>query len=74
MPAVHYGKAVVLVKAGHLDQGIAEMEQATNLNSDLFFAPALLGEWQLEQGNPSAAVPALRARACARSQPVRHRT
>jgi len=59
IPAVHYGKAVALVKAGQLDQGIAEMEQAATLNSSLFFPPALLGELRLEQGNPAAAVPVL---------------
>jgi len=57
IPAAHYGKAIVLVKAGQLDQGIAEMEQTVALNSSLTFPPALLGELRLEQGNPAAAVP-----------------
>ena len=57
--AMHYGKAISLVKAGHLDQGVAEMEQAAELDPQLFFPPTLLGEWRLEQGNPTAAVTAL---------------
>jgi predicted Zn-dependent protease len=59
IPAAHYGKAIGLVKAGQLNLGIAELEQAVSLNSSLYFPPALLGELQLEQGNPSAAVPIL---------------
>jgi len=59
IPAAHYGKAILLVKAGQLNQGIAEVEQAATLNSSLFFPPALLGELRLEQGNPAAAVPVL---------------
>ncbi len=59
VPVTHYGEAIAFVKAGHLDQGIAEMEQAVALNPQLFYAPTLLGEFRLEQGNPTAAVPAL---------------
>jgi len=59
IPAAHYGKAIVLVKAGQLNPGIAEVEQAAALNSSLYFPSALLGELWLEQGNPSAAVPVL---------------
>jgi membrane associated rhomboid family serine protease len=59
IPAAHYGKAIALVKAGQLNPGIAELEQAVSLNSSLYFPPALLGELQLEQGNPAAAVPIL---------------
>jgi membrane associated rhomboid family serine protease len=59
MAAVHYGKAIAFVKAGELNRGIAEMEQAVALNPSLFFAPALLGEWRLEQGEPAAALPVL---------------
>jgi predicted Zn-dependent protease len=59
IPAAHYGKAIVLVKGGQLNPGIAELEQAVSLNSSLYFPPALLGELQLEQGNPTAAVPVL---------------
>ena len=59
IPAAHYGKAILLVKAGKLNPGIAEVEQAAALNSSLYFPSALLGELWLEQGNPSAAVPVL---------------
>jgi membrane associated rhomboid family serine protease len=59
IPAAYYGKAIVLVKAGQLNPGIAEVEQATALNASLYFPSALLGELRLEQGNPSAAVPVL---------------
>jgi membrane associated rhomboid family serine protease len=59
IPAVHYGKAIALVKAGQLNPGIAELEQAVALNSSLYFPPALLGELHLEQGNPAAAIPVL---------------
>jgi membrane associated rhomboid family serine protease len=57
--AVHYGKAIRLVRAGQLSQGIAEVEQAASVDSSLYFPPALLGELRLEQGDPAAAVPAL---------------
>lgn len=59
VPAVHYGKAIALVRAGQMNPGITELEQAVSLNSSLYFPPALLGELQLEQGNPAAAVPIL---------------
>ena len=59
IPAAHYGKAIALIKAGNLNPGVAEMEQAAALNTDLFFPPALLGELRPEQGNPDAAVPVL---------------
>jgi len=59
IPAVHYGKAIAFIKAGQLNTGIAEVEQATSLNSSLYFPSALLGELWLERGNPSAAVPVL---------------
>jgi membrane associated rhomboid family serine protease len=59
IPAAHYGKAVRLIQAGQLNPGIAEMEQAAAFNPKLFFAPALLGELRLEQGNPAAAIPVL---------------
>jgi membrane associated rhomboid family serine protease len=59
IPAVHYGKAVKLIQAGQLNPGIAEMEHAAAFNPKLFLAPALLGELQLEQGNPAAAIPVL---------------
>lgn len=59
LPAAGYGKAVALVRAGRLDQGIAEMDRVAAADPNLFLASALLGEWRLEQGNPAAAVPAL---------------
>jgi membrane associated rhomboid family serine protease len=59
LPAAGYGKAVTLVSAGHLDQGIAEMDRVVTVDPNIFIASALLGEWRLEQGNPAAAVPAL---------------
>lgn len=59
LPAAGYGKAVTLVSAGHLDQGIAEMDRVLATDPNIFIASALLGEWRLEQGNPAAAVPAL---------------
>jgi membrane associated rhomboid family serine protease len=59
LPAAGYGKAVTLVRAGHLDQGIAEMDRVVSADPNIFIASALLGEWRLEQGNPAAAVPAL---------------
>jgi rhomboid protease GluP len=58
-PVVRYGKAVKLVRAGRLDAGSAEMQQAVQLDSRLFIGQALLGEWMLEQQNPGAAVSAL---------------
>jgi len=57
LPAAHYGRAVQSVKAGQLSQGIAEMQQAVALDPSLILANAQLGEWQLEQGNPAAAIP-----------------
>jgi tetratricopeptide (TPR) repeat protein len=59
LPAVHYGRAIELIQAGQMNQGISEMEQAVALNSNLLFPSALLGELQLQLGNPSAAVPVL---------------
>jgi membrane associated rhomboid family serine protease len=59
LPAAHYGKAVLSVKAGQLNQGIAEMQQAVALDPSLVLANAQLGEWHLEQSNPTAAIPVL---------------
>ena len=59
LPAAGYGRAVALVRAGRLDQGVAEMDRVATTDPNLFIASALLGEWRLEQGNPSAAVPLL---------------
>jgi membrane associated rhomboid family serine protease len=56
-PAAHYGKAVESVKAGKLDEGIAEMQQAVALDPKLILANMALGEWRLEQGNPAEAIP-----------------
>jgi membrane associated rhomboid family serine protease len=56
---VHYGKAIVLVRAGQLDLGARELEQAASIDSRLYFPPAMLGELKLMQGNPAAAVPVL---------------
>jgi membrane associated rhomboid family serine protease len=57
LPAAHYGKAVESVKAGKLNEGIAEMQQAVALDPTLILPNMALGEWQLEQGNPAAAIP-----------------
>jgi membrane associated rhomboid family serine protease/Flp pilus assembly protein TadD len=59
LPAAHYGKAVKLVESGHMDGGISEMQQALTLDPQIVIANALLGEWQLEQSNPAAAIPVL---------------
>jgi rhomboid protease GluP len=59
IPTAHYGKAVNLAKAGHLDQAEGELQQAVNLDPNLSFGQALLGETLLEEQNPSAAIPAL---------------
>jgi tetratricopeptide (TPR) repeat protein len=59
IPAAHYGKAIALINGGQLKPAITELEQAVSLDSSLYFPPALLGELQLEQGNPAAAVPVL---------------
>jgi predicted Zn-dependent protease len=59
IPGAHYGKAIRLVQAGQLKQGMAELDQAVSLDPKLFFPSALLGELQLQQGNADAAVPAL---------------
>jgi rhomboid protease GluP len=57
LPAAHYGRAVQSVKAGRLNQGIAEMQQVVELDPNLLLANMQLGEWRLEQGDPAAAVP-----------------
>jgi membrane associated rhomboid family serine protease/cytochrome c-type biogenesis protein CcmH/NrfG len=59
LPAVHYGKAVALVRDGQWNKGIAELQQTVALDSSLIIGNALLGEWQLEQGNPKEAIPVL---------------
>jgi membrane associated rhomboid family serine protease len=56
----HYGKAITLIRAGQLNQGIGEAEQAASLDTGLYFPAALLGELKLEQGDPAGAVPVLR--------------
>ncbi len=56
MPAVYYGKAVQLTRAGHVDQGADELQQAVTLNPKLLLGQAMLGEWRLEENNPSAAI------------------
>ena len=58
-PAVHYGKAVKAVSRGNLALGITEMQNAVASDKKSIFANALLGEWQLEQADPAAAIPAL---------------
>jgi membrane associated rhomboid family serine protease/Tfp pilus assembly protein PilF len=57
LPAAHYGRAVQSVKAGKLNEGIAEMQQAVALDPRIVIANMQLGEWRLEQGNPAAAIP-----------------
>jgi predicted Zn-dependent protease len=59
IPAVHYGKAVQLARAGHLDQGADELQKAVTAQPKLLLGQAMLGEWRLAQNNPSAAIPAL---------------
>ncbi len=59
IPGAHYGKAIRLVQAGQVKEGIAELDQAVSLDPKLFFPSTLLGELQLQQGNADAAVPAL---------------
>ena len=56
MPAVHYGRAVQLARAGNFDQGADEMQQAVALNPKLLLGQALLGEMRLAVNNPSAAI------------------
>lgn len=58
-PAEQYGKAVSLFHSGHPDQGIDQMQQALKLNPTLLLGQALLGEWELNQGNARSAVPVL---------------
>lgn len=57
LPAAQYGKAVLSVKAGKLNEGVAEMQQAVALDPKLILANMALGEWRLEQGDPAAAIP-----------------
>jgi len=59
IPGTHYGKAIRLVQAGQVKQGMDELNQAVSLDPNLFFPSALLGELQLQQGNAQAAVTAL---------------
>ena len=42
MPAVHYGKAVQLTRAGHVDQGADELQQAVTPNPKLLLGQAML--------------------------------
>lgn len=57
----HYGQAVRLVEHGQWDQGITEMQKAAVGGSTLeILADALIGEWQLEQSHPAAAIPPLK--------------
>lgn len=59
IPGTHYGKAIRLVQAGQVKQGMGELDQAVSLDPNLFFPSTLLGELQLQQGNADAAVTAL---------------
>ncbi|HUJ30361.1 MAG TPA: rhomboid family intramembrane serine protease [Candidatus Acidoferrum sp.] len=54
--AVRYGKAVSAVRSRHLDQGIADMQQAVKIDPKLLYGQALLGQWELERNDPMAAV------------------
>ncbi|HKS83144.1 MAG TPA: rhomboid family intramembrane serine protease [Candidatus Acidoferrales bacterium] len=58
-PAVHYGKAVSLFSSGHQSDAIVEMNQAVKLDPKMLLGLALLGEWDLDHGDPQAAVPVL---------------
>jgi membrane associated rhomboid family serine protease len=57
--AAHYGKAITLIRAGQLDRGASEVEQAVSADPGIYFPSALLGELSLEQGDPASAVPIL---------------
>jgi membrane associated rhomboid family serine protease/Tfp pilus assembly protein PilF len=57
LSAEHYGRAVESVRAGKMNEGIAEMQQAVALDPKQILATMQLGEWRLEQGDPAAAVP-----------------
>jgi membrane associated rhomboid family serine protease len=59
VPAVHYGKAVALARAGHLDKAADQMQDALTADPKLLYGLALLGEMRLEDNNPQAAIPAL---------------
>jgi membrane associated rhomboid family serine protease len=56
LPLANYGKAVVLLEAGKLNQAADELQRAESMAPDSFYSQALLGELRLEQGNPSAAI------------------
>ena len=56
LPLANYGKAIVLLQAGQLNQGADEMQRAESMAPESFYSQALLGELRLEQGNPSAAI------------------
>lgn len=56
-----YGAAVMLIKAGKLDQAVAPLQESVKLDPDESLAQAMLGELQLELENPAAAVPPLEA-------------
>jgi membrane associated rhomboid family serine protease len=51
-----YGTAVKLIKAGKLDQAVAPLQESVKLDPDVYYAQEMLGELQLLQQNPKAAV------------------
>jgi tetratricopeptide (TPR) repeat protein len=50
-----YGSAVRLIKAGKPDQAVAQLQESVNLDPDVYFSQAMLGELLLQQQDPSAA-------------------
>ncbi|HXA56979.1 MAG TPA: rhomboid family intramembrane serine protease [Candidatus Acidoferrum sp.] len=56
LPYANYGQAAKLVRGGQVDQGIATLQKLVDSGADMPLAPMLLGEIQLDQGNPAAAI------------------
>jgi rhomboid protease GluP len=56
LPYAKYGDAAKLIRSGRADQGVAVLQQLVDSGAEMPFAPVLLGEVQLDQGNPGAAV------------------
>jgi rhomboid protease GluP len=55
MPYAQYGEAAKLIRSGHAEQATAELQQIVRSGADMPFAPMLLGEVLLDQGNPGDA-------------------
>jgi len=54
--AVHYGSGVRAARAGHLDQASRELQAAVKADPKGLYALALLGQVELERGDPRAAI------------------